>query len=281
MKNALIILSLCLVPALYGCTEKNYIEENLLINKRPVIFDRHCNSKVKILSDTVMAINCRFYPDEPGYSSYKNRIQLINRFNRNIRWIIRRKYDTDRVVGKPQIKIDRMGNIMFHDGACGEFMVKGIVNEGKFNEYETDPVVLNVFLLAKYNVGMSVSDARFQEDGKVTAITAQWTVLDDEMPDEYDYFLSKRDGLRNIVECTIDSERLYSIGEGYLSCYVVKDIPANGSPSESCYAGIEPLCILYDVENNCKGDDLPVKFNKTEEKYFFYLIKGSDYRSDR
>lgn len=281
MRNTLIILSLCSVSALCGCTEKDYNEENFFINRNLVIQDRHYDSKVKILSDTVMAINCRFYPDEPGYSSYRNKIKLINKLNQNIKWIIKRKYDTDRIVSKPQINIDNKGNIRFYDGACGEFIVKGIVNKGKSNEYETEPVVLNVFLLAKYNVEMSVSDARFQEDGKVTAITAQWTVLDDEIPNEYDYFLSKRDGLRRIVECTINNKRLYNIGEGYLSRYVVKDIPANGSPSESCYAGIKPLCTLYDRENNRKGDDLPVKFNKTEEKYFFYLIKGSDYKSER
>lgn len=261
-----------------SCTTEKY-RPDLLMESIEEADTKIDGSIVRVLSDTVKIINWHFYPNQDTRCYPKTKINVLNSSDKDIEWVIRKTSRINSNFFDTSIKIDNKGNIRFNRDNSGKYIVWGIVNKGMPDEYKTKKIILEVYLAAKYDVRMSVSDAFLQKDGTVSAFIAQWTVLDDALPLKYHDFVYCRDGRRNIVQSTLN-RKLYALGDCYLSRYYIEHVPFSGTPVESCFANIEPMYTLFDLVKNRKGPDLPIQFNQTREKYYFFFIKGKDYRTE-
>ena len=276
---SLMIAALMMLPS--SCTKEDYrhgfnMNDSYEFNSS---FNNSGSPIVKLISENADVINWHCYPDEYSLNYPKAKIFIANKKNKEIKWMIEKIAPGKSRTIEKHIKIDNQGNIRFTGDASGQYSVYGIVNEDSPNEYKTNKITLNIYLALKYHVKMSVSDAFHQENGKVSAYIAQWTVLDEDAPYKYRKFLYSRNGYRDIVQSTLDNS-LYAMGEAYVSRYYIENVPSIGNATESCYANIEPMYTLYDRTENKTGIELGIKFSNTAENYYIYFIKGEDYRTD-
>lgn len=218
---------------------------------------------VNISSDTVNIVNDCFAGEYAGSISTLNKIRYTNSSGVPLRWEVKRSKG-----GIHNVRISPSGTITHGPYDCGEFQIRCYMEDILVNK---DPVILNIYTIVLYQVGMSVGDITLSENGKsISAVIAQWTALRHDQPEIYELFLKRSVPPLKIVRRTVVDQKCFKMGEAFLSVHKVEGIPLSGTPEESCYRNIPPFCELYNSKSKKSGKELDFAFSETPEGY--YLI---------